>query len=120
MLYVELGGPQAYSFFLPWKLAQKLGQSAAALREVCRRALLVQNLPVAFLCCPTFKTRFVRLPRSGGRVSVSASVSEGLDLGRPGFFPELVVGLDCFVEGCTPCPGVPRSRKGARLSLLLS
>jgi len=41
LLYVELGGPQAYSFFLPWKLAQKLGQSAAAFREVCRRALLV-------------------------------------------------------------------------------
>jgi len=41
LLYVELAKPQTYSLFLPWKLGQKLGQSTAAFREVCRRALLV-------------------------------------------------------------------------------
>jgi len=54
LLYVELGKPQTYYFFLPWKLGKKLSQSAAAFRKVCRRALLVKNLPVTFLCCPVF------------------------------------------------------------------
>ena len=51
---------------------------------------------------------------------MSASVSEGLDLSRPRFYPELVVGLNCFVEGCTPCPGVSHSRGGAGLPLIFS
>jgi len=121
LLCVELGKPQTYSFFLPWELGQKLGQSAAAFREVCSCALLVQNLSVTFLCYPAFQTRFVRLPRSRGWICVAAPVSEGLDLSRPrGFCPERVVGLNCFVEGCSPCPEVSHSRRGAGLPLLLS
>jgi len=47
------------------------------------------------------RTRFTRLHRSGGRVCVSAPVSEGLDLSRPrGICPERVVGLSCSVQEC--------------------
>jgi len=52
---------------------------------------------------------------------VAAPVSGGLDLSRPrGFYPERVVGLNCFAEGCSPCPGVSHIRRGAGLLLLLS
>jgi len=44
LLHVELGKSQTYSLFLPWKLGQKVGQTAAAFREVCRRALLVYEV----------------------------------------------------------------------------
>ena len=101
LLYVELGTPQTCSFFLPWKLDQKLGQLATAFRKVCRRALLVPNLPVALLCYKFLRTRFTRLHRSGGRVCVSPPVSEGLDLSRPrGICRERVVGLSYSVQGC--------------------
>jgi len=100
LLYIELGKPQTCSFFLPWKLCQKLGQLATAFRKVCRRALLVQSLPVSLLCCKIFRTMFTRLHRSGGRVCVSAPVSEGLDLSRPrGICPECVVELGFSMQG---------------------
>ena len=51
---------------------------------------------------------------------MAAPVSEGLDLSRPrGFCPEHVVGLSCFVEGCSLCPGVSHIRRGARLPVFL-
>ena len=51
---------------------------------------------------------------------MSAPVSKGLDLSRPrGFCPERVVGLDCFVEGCSPCQGVSHIRRGAGLPVFL-
>jgi len=46
LLNVELAKPKTNSFFLPWKLGQEFGQSAAAFHEVCRRALLVQIFSV--------------------------------------------------------------------------
>jgi len=41
LLCVELDTSQPCSFFLPWKLGQKLGQLVTAFRKVCRRALLM-------------------------------------------------------------------------------
>jgi len=121
LLYVGLGKLQTYSFFLPWKLGQKLSQLAAAFREVCSRALLMQVLPVIFLCYPVFYTGFVRLPQSGGRICVAAPISKGLDLSRPReFCPERIDGLNCFVEGCSPGPGVSHIRRGVGLPLILS
>jgi hypothetical protein len=87
--------------FLRFLLDQAVSSWVGPGAEFCRRALLVQNLPMSLLCCKILRTRFTRLHRSGGRVCVSVPVSEGLDLGRPrGICPERVVELGCTVQGC--------------------
>ena len=52
---------------------------------------------------------------------MAAPVTEGLDLSRPrGFHPKRIVGLNCVVEGCSPCPGASLIKRGAGLPLFLS
>ena len=88
--------------------------AAARSCKVCRRALLVQNLPVSLLCCKILRTGITRLYRSGGRVCVSEPVSEGLHLSRPrGIGPERVPGLGYSVYGCNQFQRVPLHGRGA-------